>query len=158
MLTAELRKEAGPPELVESLLSLGAFSSNLFGGSTGSEHTLDDGEIEQFIGDLVTRFAPDDELPDVFTEAVRCLMFHPTLSKPEGIAASDSRWRGVVGALEALAAHKEIARMIISMDEWNPIEATAATIETTSLLGPVMRLNVFGPDWASICSACVGFL
>ncbi|KAI0036443.1 ubiquitin conjugation factor E4 [Vararia minispora EC-137] len=143
-------KEVGSPEFVESLLSLGAFSNPLFGGSSASEHTLDDGEIESFLNDFVRRFAPDDELPDVLSDVIRRLLFHPTLFKPEGLAATDSRWRGVVGALEALAVHKEIARMIVSMEEWLPANATAATLETISLLGPLMRLNVFGVEWPSV--------
>jgi ubiquitin conjugation factor E4 B len=86
----------------------------------------------------------------VLAEVVRLLLFHPSLSKPEGLAASDSLWRGIIGALEALATHKEIARMIVNMDEWNPVEATAPTLESVSLLGPLMRLNVFGREWVCI--------
>ncbi|KZV65315.1 hypothetical protein PENSPDRAFT_614272 [Peniophora sp. CONT] len=143
-------KVAGASELVESLLSLGAFSNPLFGGSGTSEYKLDDTEISTFLADIVRRFAPDGELPDVLSDVIRELLWHPSLAKPEGLAASDSQWRGVIGALEALAAHKDIARMITSMEEWNPPNATAADFETASLLGPLFRLNVFPLEWPSI--------
>ena len=74
-------KVAGAPELVESLLSLGAFSNPLFGGSGTSEYKLDDTEISAFLGDIVRRFAPDGELPDVLSDVIRGLLWHASLAK-----------------------------------------------------------------------------
>jgi hypothetical protein len=49
--------------------------------------------------------------------------------------------------LEALVSHKQIAIMITKMDDWNPADATAVTFETRSLMGPLLRLNVFSREW-----------
>jgi len=51
-------------------------------------------DIESFLLDMVQRFAPDNELEDVLGPVVRGLLFHGCLFRPEGIAATDSQWRG----------------------------------------------------------------
>ncbi|KAI0322359.1 ubiquitin elongating factor core-domain-containing protein [Amylostereum chailletii] len=142
--------DIGAAEFVGMLLSFSSFSSPLFGGSLASENSLNDSDIQPFLQDIVHRFDPDGELEDVMGDIVRKLLFHPSLFNAEGIAASDSIWRGVVGGLEALVSQKEIARMITRMEEWNPSNLSAAMFERFSLLGPLLRLNVFERDWPYI--------
>lgn len=45
---------------------------------------------------------------------------------------------------------KSIAVMITRMEEWNPVNATAANFEYVSLLGPLCRLGVFGREWVRV--------
>jgi ubiquitin conjugation factor E4 B len=59
----------------------------------------------------------------------------------------------VIGGLEALVGIKPIAIMITRLEEWNPPLATASSMEKTSLMGPLSRLNVFGREWPSIAQA-----
>lgn len=119
----------------------------MYGGSTPSVNSLADFEVPRFLQDIVQRFDPEDALTEILGPAVTKLLFHPSLFREEGLAASDPRWRGVLTGLEALVGHKEIATMIIKMDEWNPVDATSATFETKSLMGPLLRLNVFSREW-----------
>ena len=129
------------------LLSLSALSTGMYGGSTPSPNSLADFEIPQLLQDIVHRFETDDGLADVLGPVVIKLLFHPSLFREEGLAASDPQWRGVLTGLEALVAHKQIAIMITKMEEWNPADATAVTFETRSLMGPLLRLNVFSREW-----------
>ena len=48
--------------------------------------------------------------------------------------------------------------MITRLDEWNPENATAASIERVSLMGPLCRLNVFGHEWPTIAETYFGDL
>lgn len=143
-------KDAGPQELVKVLLSLSALSTGMYGGSTPSPNSLVDFEIPQLLQDIVHRFDSEDGLAEVLGPVVIKLLTHPSLLREEGLAASDPQWRGVLTGLEALVAHKQIANMIIKMDEWNPADATAVTFETRSLMGPLLRLNVFSREWPYI--------
>jgi len=119
----------------------------MYGGSTPSPNSLVNSEIPQLLQDIVNRFAPEDGLAEVLSPVVIKLLFHPSLLREEGLAASDPQWRGVLTGLEALVSHKPIAIMITKMDEWNPANATAVTFETRSLMGPLLRLNVFSREW-----------
>jgi ubiquitin conjugation factor E4 B len=119
----------------------------MYGGSTQNPNSLTDVEVPQFLQDVVHRFDPEDGLADILRPVVIKLLFHPCLFREEGLAASDPQWRGVLTGLEALVAHKQIAIMITKMDEWNPVAARAATFEMTSLMGPLLRLNVFTREW-----------
>jgi ubiquitin conjugation factor E4 B len=143
-------KDAGPQELVKVLLSLSALSTGMYGGSTPSPNSLVDFEIPQLLQDIVHRFDSEDGLAEVLGPVVIKLLTHPSLFREEGLAASDPHWRGVLTGLEALVAHKQIANMITKMDEWNPADATAVTFETRSLMGPLLRLNVFSREWPYI--------
>jgi ubiquitin conjugation factor E4 B len=118
----------------------------MYGGSTPSPNSLADFEIPQLLQDIVHRF-DSDGLAEVLGPVVIKLLAHPSLFREEGLAASDPQWRGVLTGLEALVAHKQIANMITKMDEWNPADATAVTFETRSLMGPLLRLNVFSREW-----------
>ncbi|THH05498.1 hypothetical protein EW145_g4753 [Phellinidium pouzarii] len=144
-------KPTGPPELLKSLLSLSSFTDPLSSGSSGAVLSADD--ISVFLQDLVQRFEPDDELINVLGPTVKSLLFHESLARHEGLGAADAGWRGVVGGLEALLALKPIAVMITRLPEWNPPEATASTLEFTSLMGPLMRLSVFGREWPTIANS-----
>jgi ubiquitin conjugation factor E4 B len=119
----------------------------MFGGSTPSPNSLADFEVPRLLQDIVQRFEPEDGLAEILGPVVTKLLFHPCLFREEGLAASDPRWRGVLTGLEALVAQKQIATMIIKSDEWIPADATAATFETKSLMGPLLRLNVFSREW-----------
>jgi ubiquitin conjugation factor E4 B len=121
----------------------------MYGGSTPSPDSLLDFEIPQLLQDVVHRFDSEDGLAEVLGPVVLKLLTHPSLLREEGLAASDPQWRGVLTGLEALVAHKQIAIMITKMDEWNPADATAVTFETRSLMGPLLRLNVFSREWVS---------
>lgn len=112
-----------------------------------SPNSLVHSEIPQLLQDIVNRFAPEDGLTEVLSPVVMKLLFHPSLLREEGLAASDPQWRGVLTGLETLVSHKPIAIMITKMDEWNPAGATAVTFETRSLMGPLLRLNVFSREW-----------
>jgi ubiquitin conjugation factor E4 B len=119
----------------------------MFGGSTPNPNSLADFEIPQLLQDVVHRFDTEDGLAEVLGPVVIQLLSHPSLFREEGLAASDPQWRGVLTGLEALVAHKQVAIMITKMDEWNPADATAVTFETRSLMGPLLRLNVFSREW-----------
>ncbi|KAJ7175910.1 ubiquitin elongating factor core-domain-containing protein [Mycena filopes] len=141
------------PELVAPLLSLSALSAPLLGSSSSSPNTLTPSDIDIFLQDLTRRFEPDHEIDDVLGPVVRQLLFHPSLFRPEGLGGGDAGWRGVVSGLEALVSIKGIAMMITRMEEWNPPNATAASFESHSLLGPLCRLGIFGREWPSIAQA-----
>ena len=64
----------------------------------------------------------------------------------------------MIAGLEALVSIKPIAIMITRLDEWNPKNATAASIERVSLMGPLCRLNVFGHEWPTIPETYFGDL
>ena len=132
---------------MNALLSLSALSTGMYGGSTPSPNSLADFEIPQLLQDVVHRFDAEDGLAEVLGPVVIKLLSHSSLFREEGLAASDPQWRGVLTGLEALVAHKQIAIMITKMDEWNPADATAVTFETSSLMGPLLRLNVFSQEW-----------
>lgn len=140
-------KDAGPQELVEVLLSLSTLSTGMYGGSTPTPNSLVDFEIPQLLQDVIHRFDSEDGLAEVLGPVVIKLLTHPSLFREEGLAASDPQWRGVLTGLEALVSHKQIANMITKMDEWNPADATAVDFETRSLMGPLLRLNVFSREW-----------
>ena len=106
-----------------------------------------DYEIPQLLQDIVHRFEAEDGLAEVLGPVVIKLLTNPSLFREEGLAASDPQWRGVLTGLEALVSQKQIAIMITRMDEWNPADATAVTFETRSLMGPLLRLNVFSREW-----------
>ncbi|KAI5121069.1 hypothetical protein M0805_008583 [Coniferiporia weirii] len=144
-------KPLGPHELLSSLLSLSSFTDPL--SSNSSNAVLSSNDIPLFLQDLTQRFEPDDELINVLGPTVKLLLFHESLARPEGLGGADSGWRGVVGGLEALLAVKPIAVMITKLPEWNPAEATAPNLELTSLMGPLMRLSVFGREWSTIAKA-----
>jgi ubiquitin conjugation factor E4 B len=139
----------GPPELVAPLLSLSALSTPLMSTSLSSA-ILSPSDIESFLQDLARRFEPDDEIEDILGPVVRQLLFHESLWRPEGLGGGDASWRGVVSGLEALVSVKSIAVMITKMPEWIPANATAASFEKVTLLGPLCRLGVFGREWPSI--------
>lgn len=86
-------------------------------------------------------------MDDILAPVVRGLLFHESLFRPEGLGGGDSSWRGVISGLEVLVSIKSIAGMITRMEEWNPQNATAATFERVSLLGPLCRLGVFWAEW-----------
>ncbi|KAJ8523244.1 hypothetical protein ONZ45_g319 [Pleurotus djamor] len=140
----------GPPELVAPLLSLSALSTSLLAGSATSSNKLSPSEVEPFLQDLARRFEPDDEIDGVLGPVVKHLVWHESLFRPEGLGGGDASWRGVVGGLEAMVSIKSIALMITRMEEWIPAGATAASIERTSLFGPLCRLGVFTREWPGI--------
>lgn len=138
-------KVAGPLELVACLLALSSLTDPLSGSSSNGVLSPDD--VPLFLNDLAQRFAPDDELTGVLGPVVKLLLSHECLTRPDGLGAAVAEWRGVVGGLEALVAVKPIAVMITQLPEWNPSDATAPTFEVKSLLGPLIRLSVFGREW-----------
>ncbi|THV00828.1 hypothetical protein K435DRAFT_963795 [Dendrothele bispora CBS 962.96] len=142
-------REIGPSELVAPLLSLSALSAPLLSSPTSS-NTLGPSDIEQFLQDLAHRFEPDNELDGVLAPVVRALLFHPSLFRTEGLGGGDASWRGVVSGLEALVSVKAIATMITRMEEWNPDNVPAPAFEVKSLMGPLLRLNVFSREWPGI--------
>ncbi|KAJ3801572.1 ubiquitin conjugation factor E4 [Lentinula aff. detonsa] len=143
-------RSLGPPELVTPLLSLSALSTPLYYTNNASPNSLSSSDIEQFLQDLAHRFEPDNEIDDILGDVIRQLLFHESLSRPEGLGGAVATWRGVVGGLEALVSIKSIAVMITRMPEWNPVNATAANFETLSLMGPLCRLGVFTREWPII--------
>ncbi|KAJ7644172.1 ubiquitin elongating factor core-domain-containing protein [Roridomyces roridus] len=143
----------GAPELVAPLLSLSALSAPLLGSSTSSPNTLTPSDIELFLQDLTRRFEPDNEIDGVLGPVVSQLLHHESLFRPEGLLGGDAAWRGVIGGLEALVSVKGIAVMITRLEDWIPLEATAATFERASLMGPLCRLGIFGREWPAIAQA-----
>ncbi|KAJ7761518.1 ubiquitin conjugation factor E4 [Mycena maculata] len=143
----------GPPELVAPLLSLSALSAPLLGSSSSSPNTLTPSDIDVFLQDLTRRFEPDNEIDEVLGPVVHQLLFHESLFRPEGLGGGDAGWRGVVSGLEALVSIKGIAVMITRMEDWNPPNATAATFERVSLIGPLCRLGIFSREWPGIAQA-----
>lgn len=142
------RKQTGSPELVSCLLSMSSLTDPLSSRSSGA--ILSANDVPLFLQDLVQRFEPEDELESVLGSTVKLLLFHESLARPEGLGGADAGWRGVVSGLEALVAIKAIAIMITKLPEWSPPTATAPNFELTSLMGPLLRLSVFGREWVSI--------
>ncbi|KAH8114701.1 ubiquitin elongating factor core-domain-containing protein [Phellopilus nigrolimitatus] len=151
MFAQTQNKPTGSHELVSSLMSLSSLSGPL--SSSSSNALLSSNEVPVFLHDLAQRFEPDDELSGVLGSTVRLLLFHVSLARPDGLGGADAGWRGVVAGLEALVAVKSIAVMITRLPEWNPPTATAPDLEKTSLMGPLMRLSVFGREWPTIAHA-----
>lgn len=144
------RKVIGASELTAQLLSLSSFAASPYASTTTSSAiSLSPTEIELLLSDIVARFEPDGDLQSVLGPVVLGLLHHECLFTREGIASADSLWRGVVGGLEVLVANKSIAKMICMMEEWCPNDADAPSFEKVSLLGPLMRLNVFPTEWVS---------
>ncbi|PFH54088.1 hypothetical protein AMATHDRAFT_136414 [Amanita thiersii Skay4041] len=150
MFTQPPGQVVGAPELVTPLLSLSALSAPLLSTPSSSPNTLSPSDIEQFLQDLARRFEPDNEIDGILGPVVRGLLFHESLSRPEGLGGGDASWRGVVSGLEVLVSIKSVATMITRMEEWNPPEATAFDFETKSLLGPLCRLGIFAREWPGI--------
>lgn len=113
---------------------------------------LSPSDIDLFLQDLARRFEPDNEMDDILGPVVRLLLFHESLFRPEGLGGGDASWRGVISGLEVLVSVKSIATMITRMEEWNPQNATAASFERVSLLGPLCRLGVFSQEWVCYLS------
>lgn len=128
------------------LVSLSSLSTPLLSGST-TFSVLSPTEVEPFLQDLAHRFGQDDELEGVLGEVVLKLCHHPSLFRPEGLAGSDSTWRGVLSGLEALVGIKPIALMITRSPNWNPSDAAANNFEFLSLFGPILRLGIFSREW-----------
>ncbi|KAF9644135.1 hypothetical protein BDM02DRAFT_3272627 [Thelephora ganbajun] len=152
------KREVGPVELLGPLLSLSSLSTPLLSTPISSPNQLSPAEVEPLLQDMVNRFEPDNELGGVLGPVVHALLFHESLFRREGFAGSDSGWRRVIAGLEALVSIKQIAVMITRLDEWNPKNATAASIERVSLMGPLCRLNVFGHEWPTISETYFGDL
>ncbi|KAI0043444.1 hypothetical protein FA95DRAFT_1563296 [Auriscalpium vulgare] len=143
-------KDLGPAEFASQLVALSSFASPLYGGSLPSPSKLADADIAPFLAALVARFEPDGELADVLLPVATHLLHHPALSDPAGISAGDSQWRGVLSGLEALISHRSIAHMLVRADAWAPADAGAPDFEKRSLMGGLLRLNVFALDWPMI--------
>ena len=143
--TTSFRKAVGAPELLSSLFSLSSLTGPLT--STTSNTVLAATEVPKFLQDLAQRFEPDNEIDNVLGPVVSLLLFHESLARPEGIGGADAQWRNVVGGLEALVSVKAIAAMLPRLPSWNPPDASAANFETRSLMGPLLRLNVFDREW-----------
>ncbi|CCL99711.1 uncharacterized protein FIBRA_01733 [Fibroporia radiculosa] len=137
----------GPSELVASLLSLHSLSAPLFSSPASSSRTLAPSEVEPFLQDMVKRFEPDNEIDGVLGPVVTQLCFHESLFRTEGLAGGVQTWRGVISGLEALVSIKSLAIMITRLDAWDPANALAPTFERVSLLGPLLRMGVFGREW-----------
>lgn len=138
----------GPGELVNCLLSLSSLTNPL--SNATSLHAIAPVDVPQFLLDITQRFSSDDEFEGVLGPVIIQLLHHESLFRPEGLGGADAGWRGVIGGMEALVAIKPIATLITKLPEWNPAHATAANIETVSLMGPLLRLGVFFREWVSI--------
>ena len=150
-----LSRTLGPSELVAPLLSLSSLSAPLLSNTSTNPNTLSASDIDLFLQDLARRFEPDNEMDEILGPVVRQLLFHESLFRPEGLSGGDASWRGVISGLEVLVSVKSIATMITRMKEWNPQDATAATFERVSLLGPLCRLGVFSLEWVCFLSYLV---
>lgn len=140
------RKPLGPEELVGPLISVSSLSTPLLSNSS-SYPALAPSDVEQFLRDLAQRFEPDDEIDGVLGPVVLALCTHDSLFRPEGLASSDTSWRGIISALELLVSIKPIAGMITRLEDWNPEDVTAPGFEVRSLFGPLLRLGVFEREW-----------
>ena len=153
---AFFRKELGAAELVAPLVSLSSLSAPLLSGST-TLSVFSPTEVEPFLQDLARRFENDD-IENILGEVVQKLCHHPSLFRPEGLAGSDSTWRGVISGLEALVGIKSIAVMISRLPTWNPPNAAANNFEYLSLFGPLLRLGIFSREWVCRYTTCGVFL
>ncbi|KAI0061420.1 hypothetical protein BV25DRAFT_1805616 [Artomyces pyxidatus] len=140
-------KELGAAEFAEMLVSLSSFSNTIYGGSVEASHSLAEHEVQQFLQEFVSRFEPDGELEDMIGEIAAHLFFHECLFTGQGLAASDSQWRGVLTGLEVFLSQKSIARIIVARDQWIPTDCSPNDFENTCYMGPLMRLSVFTRDW-----------
>lgn len=105
--------------------------------------------------DLARRFEPDGELAGVLGPALRALLAHPSLARPEGLAGADAGWRRVLAGVEALVNVKGVPAVLTGMDEWCPSGAGAADFEHRTLMGPLFRLGVVERDWVRVLRALV---
>ena len=153
-----LRREVGPAELIPPLLSLFSLSGPYLSTLPCAYSQLSPTEVAPLLQDIAKHFESGNKLEGVLGPVVRALLFHECLSRREGLIGSDSRWRQVIAGLEVLVSVKPIAAMITQMDEWNPKDAIAATIERVSLMGPLCRLNVFGHEWSAVPETYFGNL
>ncbi|PWZ00389.1 hypothetical protein BCV70DRAFT_94686 [Testicularia cyperi] len=72
-------------------------------------------------------------------------------AKPnEGLTIAGLEWRPYVNALVEAIDNKRIAAMLASLPNFNPDGATGPTIESESLLGPVLRLSAFADAYPSV--------
>ena len=88
-------------------------------------------------------------------DVIKFTLWDPCLARPEGLGGADAGWRRVMSGLEALVSVKPIAVAITKMPEWIPMDAKPQTLELTSLLGPLLRLGVFGKEWVRMHECCV---
>lgn len=119
---------------------------------------LNPSDVEPFLQDMARRFEPNNEIDHILGPVVRQLLLHESLQKREGLGGCDTSWRGIVQGLEALVSVKSIAVMITRMPEWMPANATAASFEKVTLLGPLCRLGVFGQEWVHLCEAMLFYI
>jgi len=145
-----LRREVGPAELLSPLLSLFSLSGPYASPLPCPHSQLSSTEVAPLLQDIAKHFEPGNKIDSILGPVVRALLFHECLFRREGLSGSDSRWRQVIAGLEALVSVKPIAAMITRLDEWNPKNATAASIERVSLMGPLCRLGVFGHEWPAV--------
>jgi ubiquitin conjugation factor E4 B len=127
--------------------------SSLAGPYGGGEQStvLSGAEVDRLITDIQARFPnADDGIDDILGPLIHSLLFHPSLSRPEGLSAGDAGWRAILVGLEVMLKHRTICKMVTRMPEWCPVDADAAHIETSSLLGPLVRIGVFTREW--VCS------
>ena len=90
------RELSGPPELVNSLLSLSSLTDPL--SSSQSNTLLSASEVPQFLLDIAQRFEPEGSLPEILGDVIKRLCFNANLARPAALGAADARWRGVLGA------------------------------------------------------------
>lgn len=88
----------------------------------------------QFLSDLVARFR-DDEADELFAPIMQ------TLSVRMRSVDFAGGWRSYISALTNLAAHKELIRVMTSMENFIPQNSTASNFEVLSFLGPFLRLS-----------------
>ena len=135
---------------MNSLLSLSSLTDPL--SSSQSNTLLSASEVPQFLLDIAQRFEPEGSLPEILGDVIKRLCFNANLARPEGLGGADASWRGILGGLEALISVKPIAIAFTKLPEWNPPTAAAPNFELTSLMGPLLRLGVFGKEWGYIAT------
>jgi ubiquitin conjugation factor E4 B len=119
-------------------------------GKEQRSNPLDGPEIDRLISDLQARFPDErDGLVDIFGPLIRRLLLHSSLVRPEGLLAADASWRAVLDGLKFMTKHRSICNMITRQREWCPKGEDAVDFEKTSLLGPLLRLGVFGREWVN---------
>jgi ubiquitin conjugation factor E4 B len=143
----------GAPELVPPLLALSALAGPL--GAAPQDALLAPAEVGPFLADLSARFLPAGELPGVLGPVFTALLGVPALRDPGGLVAPDAAWRRVLAALDALLAVRGAPDVLTGLPAWCPDVAPGA-FEHAALLGPLLRLGTFAPEWPALAATYFG--
>ncbi|TIB05941.1 hypothetical protein E3P96_00778 [Wallemia ichthyophaga] len=96
------------------------------------------------LSEIVRRF-DGDGLEDVMGPVIQL-----TAAQAKGLDLTGIKWRSVITAIETLLQFKPIAAIFTTLPSFIPSPANAKTIESESLLGPMISLSTFSTSAPNI--------